>query len=268
MTMLKVRNLSKSFGGIEAVKTVSFDLRKGEFLALIGPNGAGKSTCFNMINGYLKPDAGSVELMGPKGKWINLVGRKPRRIWRYGVGRTFQITATFASMTVRENVQMALMSHKRRNLNLWVRASQQYREEADQLLSMVSMQNLAERACAELAYGDLKRLELAIALAHEPKLLLMDEPTAGMSPSERDALMSLVADIVREQNLSVMFTEHDMDIVFQHAHRILVLNRGELIAQGDENEIRSNKLVQEVYLGGGSVFAKAPKREEDQYAQD
>ncbi|SNZ06572.1 ABC transporter ATP-binding protein [Cohaesibacter gelatinilyticus] len=267
MTIMKVRDLSKSFGGIEAVRKVSFELKKGEFLALIGPNGAGKSTCFNMINGYLKPDSGSVELAQPNGKWCNLVGRKPRAIWRYGVGRTFQITATFASMTVRENVQMALISHYRSSLNIWVRATRQYNAEADQLLEMVSMQDLADRACSELAYGDLKRLELAIALAHAPRLLLMDEPTAGMAPSERDALMSLVADIVHEEDLSVMFTEHDMDVVFEHADRILVLNRGELIAQGDEEEIRTNKLVQEVYLGGGSVFGDAPKHEEESHAE-
>ncbi len=267
MTIMKVRHLSRSFGGVEAVRKVSFELKKGEFLALIGPNGAGKSTCFNMINGYLKPDSGSVELAQPNGKWCNLVGRKPRAIWRYGVGRTFQITATFASMTVRENVQMALISHYRSSLNIWVRATRQYNAEADQLLEMVSMQDLADRACSELAYGDLKRLELAIALAHAPRLLLMDEPTAGMAPSERDALMSLVADIVHEEDLSVMFTEHDMDVVFEHADRILVLNRGELIAQGDEEEIRTNKLVQEVYLGGGSVFGDAPKHEEESHAE-
>lgn len=262
MTMLKVQNLSKSFGGVEAVKSVSFELQQGEFLALIGPNGAGKSTCFNLINGYLKPDGGSVQLAGEKGKWRNLVGRKPRQIWRYGVGRTFQITATFASMTVRENIQMALISHHRTGLNLWRRATLQYRDEADHLLAMVSMQDQADRACSELAYGDLKRLELAIALAHSPQLLLMDEPTAGMAPSESDVLMSLVADIVKQQGLSVMFTEHDMDVVFAHADRILVLNRGELIAQGTEEEIRTNKLVQEVYLGGGSVFANADKHDE------
>lgn len=265
--LMQVRNLSKSFGGIEAVKQVSFDLGKGEFLALIGPNGAGKSTCFNMINGYLKPDEGSVKLARPGGKWLNLIGRKPRRIWRYGVGRTFQITATFASMTVRENVQMALISRHRKSLNFWARATTHYVEQAEHLLKLVSMQDQAGRACSELAYGDLKRLELAISLAHDPKLLLMDEPTAGMAPSERDALMSLVADIVAKEQLSVMFTEHDMDVVFAHAHRILVLNRGELIAQGNEEEIRSNKLVQEVYLGGGSVFAKVPKPQEGQHAE-
>ncbi|WP_170415547.1 ABC transporter ATP-binding protein [Ruegeria atlantica] len=247
--VLEVRNLSKSFGGVQAVKDVHFDLKEGEFLALIGPNGAGKTTCFNMLNGYLKPNAGSVSLRGQA-----LIGHPPRKIWRMGVGRTFQITATFLSMTVVENVQMALISHHRRVYDLFSRATRLYVDEAMALLELVSMQDQAGRACSELAYGDLKRLELAIALAHEPALLLMDEPTAGMAPSERLALMALTAEIVAKGGVSVVFTEHDMDVVFAHAHRILVLNRGELIAEGTGSEIRTNPLVQEVYLGGGSVF--------------
>ncbi|MCT4657414.1 MAG: ABC transporter ATP-binding protein [Cohaesibacter sp.] len=267
MSLLSVRGLSKNFGGIEAVKSVDFDLAKGEFLALIGPNGAGKTTCFNMLNGYLKPDQGSVRLMREGGKTTELSGKPPRRIWRYGVGRTFQITATFASMTVRENVQMALISHHRKSLDLWSRATGKYVAEAEQLLEQVSMQDWANRACSELAYGDLKRLELALALAHRPKLLLMDEPTAGMAPAERDALMELASGIVERDQVSIMFTEHDMDVVFAHAHRVLVLNRGGLIAEGTAEEIRANKLVQEVYLGGGSVFAKASSKDEEGMAR-
>ncbi|WP_170559755.1 ABC transporter ATP-binding protein [Ruegeria atlantica] len=247
--VLEVRNLSKSFGGVHAVKDVNFDLKEGEFLALIGPNGAGKTTCFNMLNGYLKPNTGSVSLRGKA-----LIGHPPRKIWRMGVGRTFQITATFLSMTVVENVQMALISHHRRVFDLFSRATRLYADEAMALLELVSMQDQAGRACSELAYGDLKRLELAIALAHDPALLLMDEPTAGMAPSERLALMALTAEIVAKGGVSVVFTEHDMDVVFAHAHRILVLNRGELIAEGTGSEIRTNPLVQEVYLGGGTVF--------------
>ena len=250
--VLQVRDLSKRFGGVQAVDAVSFDLHRGEFLALIGPNGAGKTTCFNMLNGYLRPDSGSVRLNGRE-----LIGLQPRRIWRLGVGRTFQITQSFLSMTVRENVQMALISHHRRIFDLISRATRLYVEEADALLDLVSMQDYAQRPCSELAYGDLKRLELAIALAHDPDLLLMDEPTAGMAPSERVALMALTARIVAERDVSVVFTEHDMDVVFAHAHRILVLNRGELIAEGTGDQIRANPLVQEVYLGGGTVFGAA-----------
>ena len=249
MSVLSVRNLAKSFGGVRAVAGVSFDLRDREFLALIGPNGAGKTTCFNMLNGYLKPDRGTVSLAGQ-----DITGLRPRRVWRLGVGRTFQITQTFASMTVRENVQMALISHHSRTLAMLVSARRLYLDEADALLDRVGMLADAERAASELAYGDLKRLELAVALAHHPRLLLMDEPTAGMAPSERISLMALTAEIIAEEGVAVLFTEHDMDVVFRHAHRILVLNRGELIAEGSGEEIRANETVREVYLGGGTVF--------------
>jgi branched-chain amino acid transport system ATP-binding protein len=252
--VLSVRHLSKSFGGLQAVSDVSFDLAAGELLALIGPNGAGKTTCFNMLNGQLKADSGEVKLNGE-----SILGLSPRRIWRKGVGRTFQITATYASMTVRENVQMALISNARQTWNLWSRASALHVNRANDLLELVGMADQAERAAAILAYGDLKRLELAIALAHDPKLLLMDEPTAGMAPKERVRLMQLTAGIVRDQGISVLFTEHDMDVVFAHAHRIMVLNRGELIAVGSVDDIRNDARVQEVYLGGGRLFEEKGK---------
>jgi branched-chain amino acid transport system ATP-binding protein len=244
VTVLAVENLSKSFGGVHAVRGVSFEVARGELLALIGPNGAGKTTCFNMLNGQIRPDTGSVRLEGRE-----LVGSTPRAVWRLGVGRTFQITATFASMTVRENVQMALLSHHRRIASWWPRAASLYRDEADRLLARVGMLEQAERACSVLAYGDLKRVELAVALANEPRLLLMDEPTAGMAPKERIALMALTAEIVRERGLAVLFTEHDMDVVFTHADRIIVLNRGALIAAGRPGEVRADPQVQAVYLG-------------------
>jgi branched-chain amino acid transport system ATP-binding protein len=241
---LEVRDLSKAFGGVRAVQGVSFDLMRGQLLALIGPNGAGKTTCFNMVNGQLAPDAGSIRFEGQE-----LVGRAPRQIWRLGVGRTFQITATYASMTVAENVQMALLSHHRRLLALLPRAASLYREAALALLDRVGMADQEDRACSVLAYGDLKRVELAIALANEPTLLLMDEPTAGMAPKERIELMALTAGIVAERGISVLFTEHDMDVVFAHAGRIIVLDRGELIAEGSPDEVRDDDRVREIYLG-------------------
>lgn len=247
--VLEVQGLSKAFGAIQAVDDVSFTLEQGELLALIGPNGAGKSTCFNMLMGQLRASAGTVKL---KGK--NLAGLKPRQIWRMGVGRTFQITGTYASMTVIENVQMALISHHRKIYALLPRAHEMYRNDAMELLALVGMADQSERHCAVLAYGDLKRLELAIALAHDPMLLLMDEPTAGMAPAERIALMQLTADIVESRGVSVLFTEHDMDVVFAHAHRVMVLNRGQLIVNGSVEEIRGDERVREVYLGGGTLF--------------
>ncbi len=249
MSLLRVEGLAKAFGGVQAVSAVGFSVAAGEIVALIGPNGAGKTTCFNMLNGQLRPDAGQVDLDGR-----SLVGRKPREVWRLGVGRTFQITATFASMSVIENVQMALLSHHRRLASLWRIAAALYHDEARALLAQVGMDDQAERACGVLAYGDLKRVELAIALAHGPRLLLMDEPTAGMAPRERIALMELTASLVRKHQIAVLFTEHDMDVVFAHADRILVLNRGQLIAEGKPAEVRANARVQEVYLGSGAVF--------------
>jgi branched-chain amino acid transport system ATP-binding protein len=246
MTILAVENLAKAFGGVQAVGGVSLTVGKGELLALIGPNGAGKTTCFNMLNGQLRPDQGSVKLEGRE-----LVGLKPRQVWRLGVGRTFQITATFASMTVAENVQMALLSHHHRLWSFWPAASALHRDEAIRLLDRVGMSAQADRACGVLAYGDLKRVELAIALAHKPRLLLMDEPTAGMAPKERVALMALTAEIVRAEGLGVLFTEHDMDVVFAHADRIVVLNRGTLIAEGAPAQVRADPQVQEIYLGAG-----------------
>jgi branched-chain amino acid transport system ATP-binding protein len=249
VALLSVEGLTKSYGGIHAVRGVSFMLQAGEILALIGPNGAGKSTCFDMLNGQNVPDSGHIRVAGEE-----TTGRKPREVWRLGVGRTFQITATFPTMTVRENVQVALVSHHRRLFDLWSAMPKLERSEADRLLDLVGMGADAERPCGELAYGDLKRLELAVALANQPRLLLMDEPTAGMAPRERIELMRLTAKIAREQSIGVLFTEHDMDVVFEHADRILVLNRGTLIAQGSPSEVRANKEVQAIYLGEGLVY--------------
>ena len=248
-TLLSVQNLSKSYGGVHAVRGVSFELRAGEILALIGPNGAGKSTCFDMLNGQNIPDSGRINLLGQ-----DTAGKKPRAIWRLGVGRTFQITATFATMTVRENVQVALVSYGKQLFNLFASTANYARDEAGRLLDLVGMGAYAERPCGELAYGDLKRLELAIALANQPKLLLMDEPTAGMAPRERIELMRLTAQIAREQSIGVLFTEHDMDVVFEHADRILVLNRGSLIAEGSPEQVRGNPQVRAIYLGEGLVY--------------
>ncbi|MGE0701816.1 MAG: ABC transporter ATP-binding protein [Hyphomicrobiaceae bacterium] len=255
VSVLDVRHLAKSFGGVKAVDDVSFSVAKGEFLALIGPNGAGKSTCFNMINGQLVPDAGDVLLDGR-----TISGRAPRRIWRAGVGRTFQIAATFGSFTVTENVQMALLSHSGEVYRFWQPAARSHRQRALELLDRVGMAEQADRPSRELAYGDVKRVELAIALANDPKLLLMDEPTAGMAPKERNDLIALVRRLVEERSISVLFTEHSMDVVFQFADRIVVLARGQLIADGDVASIRANPDVQAVYLGSGRIHERLGDR--------
>ena len=242
--LLRVEHLAKSFGGVAAVADVSFTVRAGELLALIGPNGAGKSTCFNLVNGQLSPDSGRIFLGADE-----ITFQPSRRIWRLGVGRTFQVTQSYASMSVIENVQMALLSHHRRLFALWPRVAGLYVEEAIELLRIVDMAEQAWRPCGILAYGDLKRVELAVALANEPRLLLMDEPTAGMAARERGALMSLTAEIVRERRIGVLFTEHDMDVVFGHADQVIVLDRGRIIAAGPPAAVRADPAVRDVYLG-------------------
>jgi branched-chain amino acid transport system ATP-binding protein len=257
MTLLAVQNLNKRFGGVVAAKAVTFSLEAGEMLAIIGPNGAGKSTTFGMVGGQLRPDSGTVTLLGEP-----ITGLPSRAIWRKGVGRTFQIAQTFVSMTVAENVQMALVSHHGRTRDLLARTRDLYRPEALGLLDRVGMRAEADRPVAELAYGDVKRVELAIALAAAPKLLLMDEPTAGMAPRERAGLMELTAGIARRDRIGVLFTEHDMDAVFAHADRILVLVRGEIIAAGTPDEVRQNARVKQVYLGESGVKAALKARKE------
>ncbi|MFL5053635.1 MAG: ABC transporter ATP-binding protein [Microvirga sp.] len=255
MTLLSVQGLCKSFGGVVAARDVSFDVQPGELLALIGPNGAGKTTTFNMVGGQLRPDAGAVVLDGE-----DVTRLTPREKFRRGVGRTFQVAQTFPSMTVAENVQMALIGRAGETRALTPRARALHRSEALQILGAVAMAEAADRACSTLAYGDVKRIELAIALAGAPKLLLMDVPTAGMAPRERAALMELTATIARERRIGVLFTEHDMGAVFAHADRILVLVRGEIIAAGSPEAVRANARVREVYLGEGGAAAAAARR--------
>ena len=234
MSTLVVKELCKSFGGVHALRSVSFAVASGEMLAMIGPNGAGKTTCFNVVNGQLRPDGGEIEFEGRR-----IDGLPPRALCRLGIGRTFQVAATFASMSVRENVRVVERDASR----------------CESLLQAAGIAALATRQCAELAYGDLKRVELAIALASRPRLLLMDEPTAGMAGAERRALMDLVRGIARASGISVLFTEHDMDVVFGFADRVLVLAGGELIAQGAPAEVRADANVRSVYLGEGAERA-------------
>jgi len=244
MTTLAVRGLCKSFGGVRAVRDLSFSVAAGERLAMIGPNGAGKSTCFNLINGQLRPDSGEIRL-----DERSIGGLPPRELFRLGVGRSFQVAATFGSMSVCENLQVAILSRERMLGSVFSSLNQESEKEAKELLAQVGMADQSNRQCAELAYGDLKRVEFAMALAGRPRLLLMDEPTAGMAPPERHALMNLVEGIAMNERFSVLFTEHDMDVVFRYADRLIVLAEGELIAQGPPAEVRADARVREVYLG-------------------
>jgi branched-chain amino acid transport system ATP-binding protein len=242
--LLEVQGLRKAFGRFQAVAGVSFEILRGELCALIGPNGAGKSTLLNLLAGQLTRDAGVVRFRGEV-----ITGLPPHRIWRRGISRTFQITAAFGSMTVLENVQVGLLSHHGLSRALFAPAACQLREPAFALLRKVGLEEQAGNPCSALSFGDLKRLELAIALANDPLLLLLDEPTAGMAPQERLALMALAVALVRERGLTVLFTEHDMDVVFAAAQRILVMHQGRLVAEGSPQAVRNNPEVQEIYLG-------------------
>jgi branched-chain amino acid transport system ATP-binding protein len=246
--ILQVRHLHKSFGSQMAVNNVSFDVGAGELLAVIGPNGAGKSTTFNLVNGQLSPDSGSVSLNGQ-----SLIGRKPHDLWRQGVSRTFQMAEVFRSMSVIENVQMAMLSAQGLQFSPWRRTRQHRADAAQTLLEKVGLADMSQHISDTLAYGDIKRLELAMALVNQPRLLLMDEPTAGMSPSERHALMGLVQFLAKERDVAVMFTEHSMDMVFSFATRILVMAQGRILVEGTPQEVQNNPLAQSVYLGRGKT---------------
>ena len=255
MSLLAVENLRKAFGGIHAVDGVDFAVEAGQAVALIGPNGAGKTTCFNLLGGQLRPDGGRIMLAGE-----NIAGLLPHIIWRRGLARTFQVAATFRSMSVRENVQVALLSHRKRTLSLWRPARHLLAAEAEALLDQVGLGERVGQPVTALPYGDLKRLELAMALANAPRLLLLDEPTAGIAAGERRALMDLITAIVQSKGIGVLFTEHDMDVVFGHGERVIVLHEGRVAAEGPPEDIRADPTVREIYLGAddGGPASAAP----------
>ncbi len=247
--MHSVAAIAKAFDGFRALDDVSFEVDAGQMVALIGPNGAGKSTCFNVLNGQLKPDAGSIVFGGGE-----IAGLAPRTIWRKGVARTFQVAASFVSLSAIENVQLALASRERELQRWWKPIAAMHREEALALLERVGMRAMGDQNCGQLAYGDVKRIELAIALASCPRLLLMDETTAGMSSVERASLMKLVKQLAAEQGVAALFTEHSVDAVFGFADRVIVMARGKVIAAGAPDAIRRDAKVGEVYLGAGSLL--------------
>ena len=242
--ILRIEGLAKRFGGLEALGGVSLSVARGDFRAIIGPNGAGKSTFFNTMTGLLRPDAGRVIFEGR-----DVTGEPPHRLARRGVGRTFQITSVFHDLTALQNVQVSLLAHARRTWSLWPKAAALHAERARELLALVGLAAHAERQASTLAHGDQKRLELAIALAGEPRLLLLDEPTAGMAAQERLESIRLVHRVAKELGVSCVFTEHDMAVVFAVATHITVMHQGRVLAEGTPAEVRSRKEVQQVYLG-------------------
>lgn len=241
---IETKDLHKHFGGVYAVNGVSIGVCEGEFRAIIGPNGAGKSTLFNVMTGLLKRDSGKVYFYGE-----DITGLPPHVIYHKGIGRTFQITTLFKEMTVFENVHVAVLSYTKQILNLFYPARLLVRERTIELLETVALLAEAGKLAGTLSQGDQKSLELAIALANQPRLLMLDEPTAGMAAQERIQSINLVRRIASEEGLTVLFTEHDMDVVFAVADAITVMHRGRELTTGPLEEIRFNEEVQQVYLG-------------------
>ena len=242
--MLEVRGLRKSFDGFLAVAGVSLTVPRGSISAIIGPNGAGKTTLFNLITGHLIPDAGSVRFNERE-----ITGIAPHDLCRLGMGRSFQRTNIFPRLTVFENVQAAYVSHRGRGWNLLTPVERLYREETGALLASVGLLDKAGEVAGFLSHGNQKQLELGITLALEPEILLLDEPTAGMSAQETRESIRLIERIAHERGLTLLFTEHDMEVVFAIAHRITVLHQGLVIADGTPDEVRRHPDVRRVYLG-------------------
>ena len=242
--LLSAEGVSKSFGGVAAVTGVTFGMEPGELVALIGPNGAGKSTLFNLISGILKPDTGTIEFNGDR-----ISSLPPHRIAHRGVGLAFQVSNVFSRLSVLENIQVALFSARGKSGSLWSFGPRTLREEARKILADIGLLERAGLSASALAQADKKRLEVGIALAVRPRLLLLDEPTSGQSMEETDLTMELIRRINQEQALTVLFIEHKMDVVFGIARRVLVLHNGHLIADGDPGSVRANEQVQKAYLG-------------------
>ncbi len=242
--ILVVDSLSRSFGGVHAVKDVSLAVPAGQLRAVIGPNGAGKSTLFNLLTGQLPCNSGRILFKG-----VEVTGRAPHTLCRHGLGRTFQINSIFLNSTVLENVQLALLAHHGKTWNMFRVARELFVREAEALLEMLDLTREAGKCGAALSYGDRRRLEVALALAGQPQLLLLDEPTAGMSLSDKPRMVALIRGIVREKGVTALLIEHDMDVVFSVADWITVMHQGTVVADGPPQEIQANARVQEVYLG-------------------
>jgi branched-chain amino acid transport system ATP-binding protein len=246
--MLEVRGLSKSFGGFLAVNKATLDVSKGEIVAVIGPNGAGKTTLFNLVTGILKPDEGQVIFKGEE-----ITGLPAHKTCKKGITRSFQVVNIFSRLTVFENVRISVLSQQGKTYH-WFRPSREFvNEETGEILESVGLINKKDNVCGALSHGDQKVLEIAIALAGKPELLILDEPTAGMSPEETARCIDLIKRLSQNLGLTILFCEHDMELVFAIARRIMVMVRGSTIVQGLPEEVRCNQQVQDAYLGGGDV---------------
>ena len=245
--ILETKKLVKIFGKLLATNSVTLSVRPGDIHAIIGPNGAGKSTYFNLITGYHLPNSGQVFFRGQ-----DITKLPPYQRCRLGITRSFQITSIYPKMTVYESVLMALLSHQKVTTRFFSTAKKYFREEVWQILEDVGLADQAGINGDSISHGDKKRLELAVTLGTKPEMLLLDEPTCGMSPEETDSIMEIIKKLVDQKGLTILFTEHDMAVVFGIARRISVLHQGTLIADGTPEEVRASDQVQKVYLGGAA----------------
>jgi branched-chain amino acid transport system ATP-binding protein len=242
--IFETKNLTKSFGGLTATSDVGFQVQEGELVSIIGPNGAGKTTLFNLLTGHIKPDVGKVFFRGN-----DITGLPPHAISRMGIGRSFQRLNIFPRLTTFENVQVAVFSAQKKSHQLFSRSRNMSRAETQTILESVGLQDKKNVKGGLLAHGDQKRLEMGIALAVNPSLLLFDEPTQGMSPGETDETTALIQKLVKQRGLTLIFVEHDMKVVFGISDRIIVMHQGRIIFSGKPEDVKSNHDVQRIYLG-------------------
>jgi branched-chain amino acid transport system ATP-binding protein len=242
--ILKVEKLNKTFGGLKATDNVNYEMIHGELSAIIGPNGAGKSTFFNLLTGYHAVDSGKVFFKGR-----DITNWPPYKITRLGITRAFQVSNIYPALTTYENIRQAILTEQNKTLNFFTPAERLAKKETLELLEIIGLSQNANMIAGNLSQGDKKRLELAIALGSKPELLFLDEPTAGMSGEETHETMKLVKRLNKEMGLTILFTEHDMSVVFSYARRLTVLHLGTVIAGGTPEEVRANETAQKVYLG-------------------
>jgi branched-chain amino acid transport system ATP-binding protein len=242
--LLETRGLVKAFGSFRAVDGIDLRVQEGTIHGVIGPNGAGKSTLFNLLTGHLRPTAGTVTFAGDE-----ITGKAPHAVTRRGIARAFQITNVFPRLSVLESVACAIVARERRSSDFVTTYQRSCRDEAVEIIDEVGLASSAERLSRELSHGDQRALEVALAVATRPKLLLLDEPTAGMSPYETGNMVGLVAKLARTRGLTILLCEHDMSVVFRISTTITVLHEGRILAEGSPTEVQRDAQVMQVYLG-------------------
>ncbi|MCK9226248.1 MAG: ABC transporter ATP-binding protein [Syntrophorhabdaceae bacterium] len=246
--MLEVTSLSKSFDGFKAVNNAGLSVKDGEIVAVIGPNGAGKTTFFNLITGVIRPDSGKVLFKGE-----DITGLKPYQVCRRGISRSFQVVNVFPRLSVFENVQVSVLSRQKKTWNLFTPSSRLSVDDTEKILENVGLTDIRDATSTALSHGERKVLEIAIALGGNPEFLILDEPTAGMSPEETSRCIDLIKQLKEKLGITILFCEHDMEIVFSISDRIMVMVRGSTIIEGTCNEVRCCQEVQDAYLGGIDV---------------